>query len=78
MKSATKLIAKRAATSSTKGASSTRVGRSSSSGQFVSRGMTAPQLQRAMVDYSKEVAGSRKAAVAFLNRIGAPVKAAKR
>jgi hypothetical protein len=40
--------------------------------------MTAPQLQRAMVDYSKEVAGSRKAAVAFLNRIGAPVKAAKR
>lgn len=74
MKSATKPITK----SSTKGASSTRVGRSSSSGQFVSRDMTAPQLQRAMVDYSKEVAGSRKAAVAFLNRIGAPVKAAKR
>lgn len=45
--------------------------------QFVSRDLTAPQLQRAMVDYSKEVAGSRKAAVAFLNRIGAPVKAAE-
>lgn len=76
MKSATKPIAKRAATSST--ASSARVARSSSSGQFVSRDMTPPQLQRAMVEYSKEVAGSRKAAVAFLNRIGAPVKAAKR
>lgn len=75
MKSATKPIAKRV---STKATSSTSVSRSSSSGQFVSRDMTPPQLQRAMADYSKEVAGSRKAAVAFLNRIGAPIKAAKR
>ncbi|MCF8199760.1 MAG: hypothetical protein K9J42_13405 [Sulfuritalea sp.] len=78
MKSTTKPIAKRAATSSVKGASSKRVVRSSVTGQFVSKDMTAPQLRRAMVSYSKEIAGSRKTAVAFLNRIGAPVKATKR
>ena len=79
MKSASKQIANCAAKSGTKGQSSTCVTRSSS-GQFVSDGkdMTSPQLHRAIVDYRREIAASCQTAVAFLNRIGAPVKATKR
>jgi hypothetical protein len=57
-----------------------RVSRSSAAGQFVSgdKTMTPNQLHRAMVSYGKEVAADHKSAMAFLKRIGAPLKTAKR
>ncbi|MDA8261128.1 MAG: hypothetical protein M0Z99_36735 [Betaproteobacteria bacterium] len=57
-----------------------RVSRSSAAGQFISgdRTMTPTQLHRAMVSYGKEVAADHKSAMAFLKRIGAPLKTAKR
>lgn len=67
-------------TRSPKSAAVASVSRSSGAGQFVSgdKTMTPNQLHRAMVSYGKEIAADHKSALAFLKRIGAPLKTAKR